>query len=132
MKGARKYFRDRRSLVAVGGVYDEVEYRPLVDGAIYHIMRFAVEDEDNTLTGDLRVYVKGHGYEHWLMSQETAAAGQLYWERWPTFLFRGESLVARFTGATANDVLNLYLEGWYWVHPVNRESPLGDGSEDND
>ena len=83
-------------------------------------------------SGDLSVYVKGHGYAHWLMSQESPAAGQLYWERWPTFLFRGESLVARFIGATAGDVLNLYLEGWYWVYPVDREAPLRDGSEDID
>lgn len=126
----RNYFRARRVLVATGGTFDELEFAPTPDAEIYHIMRFAVEDETSSPSGDIRVYVKGHGYEHWIMDQESPSAGVLYWERWPTFLFSGESLVARFNGATASDRLVMYLEGWYWVRPPVREAPMADMSED--
>lgn len=109
----RHYFRQRQTLPAVGGTYDEVEFGAVEYNRLYHITRFAVEDETHDLTGDCRVYVKGHGYEHWLNEENTVTAGVLYWDVDGTFLVMGESLVARFTGATASDVLELYVEG-YW------------------
>ncbi len=109
----RNYFRDRRFLVAVGGTYDDVEYAPPPEVGICHVTRLGVEDETNAPSTDIRVYVKGHGYEHWLMEENSPAAGVLYWDAEETFLMTGEALVARFTGATASDVLRLYVEGWW-------------------
>ena len=128
----RNYFRTSRAFVALGGSFDEVEFRPEPRAEVFHIMRFAVEDEDSSPSGDLRVYVAGHGYNHQIMDQESPAAGQLYWERWPTFLTDGESLVARFNGATVGDRLVMYLEGWFWMRPVDRPNPLPDQTEDTD
>lgn len=116
MEGARHYFRDRRSLVAVGGTYDEVTYTPPPEVGPCHVTRLAVEDETNAPSTDIRVYVKSHGYEHWLLEENTPAAGVLYWDDEGTFLMTEEELVARFTGATAADVLRLYVEGW-WEDP---------------
>lgn len=113
MEGARKYFRGRRSLVAVTATYNEVVYGPILENRRYHITRFGVEDETSAPTGDIRVCVKGHGYNHWLSEQDSPAAATLYWDTDGTFLTMGESLVARFTGAQASDVLQLYLEGWW-------------------
>lgn len=109
----RNYFRDRRSLAAVGGTYDEVEYGPIRENRRYHVTRLGVEDETSAPSTDIRVYVKGHGYDHWILEQNSPAAGVLYWDTDGTFLTMGESLVARFTGATAADVLQLYIEGWW-------------------
>lgn len=113
MEGARHYFRDRRSLVAVGGTYDDVEYAPPPEVGPCHVTRLGVEDETTAPDTDIRVYVKGHGYEHWLLEQDSPAAATLYWDEDGTFLMAGESLVARFTGADPNDVLRLYVEGWW-------------------
>lgn len=113
MDGVRKYFRDRRSLVAVDATYNEVVYGPILENRRYHITRFAVEAETSAPDTDIRVYVKGHGYEHWLSEQDSPAAATLYWDVDETFLVMGESLVARFTGADADDILQMYVEGWW-------------------
>jgi len=106
-------FRTRRTKKAVGGTYDEVEFGPILEDRLYHITRYAVEDETSEPTGDIRCYVKGHGHNHWLVEEDSPTATTLYWDPFPTSLVMGESLVARITGATANDVLNLYVEGWW-------------------
>lgn len=111
--GERHNFRSRRTAAAVGGTYDEVTFGPIVKDRIYHIERFAAEDETSDPDGDLRVYVRGHGYEHWLNEQDTVALDTLYWDVDGTFLVMGESLVARFTGVDAADFLRLYVEGWW-------------------
>lgn len=98
------------------GDNDEVKFGPIEHDRLYVITRFAVEDETSAPSGDIRCYVEGHGYEHWLNEENSPAAGVLYWDTDGTFLVMGEFLVARFTGATANDVLELYVEG-YW-HPT--------------
>ena len=128
----RNYFRLRRTLSAVGGTFDDVEFGPILEGRFYHITRLAVEDETSAPSTDIRCYVGGHGYQHWLNEQNSPAAGVLYWDTDGTFLTMLESLVARFTGATASDVLKLYVEGW-WVQLDNprhvgavREPPSDD------
>lgn len=110
----RNYFRAQRQAVAVGGTYDEVKFGPILEDRHYHITRFAAEDETSAPSGDIRVYVDGHGDQNWLTEQDSPAAATLYWDTDETFLTQGESLVARFTGATAGDRLALYVEGW-WV-----------------
>jgi len=110
----RHHFRERRRAAAAGGTYDEVEFGPILEDRLYALRRVAAEDETTTLTGALRLYVKGHGYEHWLAEQKSPQLGTLYWLPKVTYLRMGESLVARFTGATASDVLQLYLEGVWW------------------
>ena len=116
--GPRHYFRDRRTKLAGTGSYTDVVFGPVQPGRRYHIGRFAVEAETTAPTGDIRVFADGHGYPHYLLEQDLPAVDTLYWENEPTFLTEGESLTARFTGAAANDVLQLYVEGW-WVELDN-------------
>ena len=111
--GERHPFRDEQTKIALGGIYDEVEFGPIRRECYYHISRFAAEDETSAPSTDIRCYVKGHGYEHWLNEENSPAAGVLYWDPDGTFLTMGESLVARFTGATAADRLRLFVEGWW-------------------
>ena len=110
----RSWFRQRVSKASGGGTYDDVTFGPVDPGQRYAIERLAVEDETTAPTGDIRVYVDGHGYLHWELEQDSPAAATLYWlkgER-PLRLHEGESLVARFTGATSGDKLHMYLEGY--------------------
>lgn len=109
----RNWFRTRRSKESAGGSYDDVSFGPVEPGRHYTIQRYAVEDENSALTGDIRVFVAGHGYNHYLVEKDTPAAAELVWENEPTHLFEGETLTARFTGATSGDDLHLYLEGWW-------------------
>lgn len=109
----RHPFRLHRTLVALGGTYDEIEFGPILENRLYMITRHAVEDETHSPTGDIRTYVKGHGYEHWENEQDSPGSATLYWDKDPVHLVMGESLVARITGATAGDVLQLYVGGWW-------------------
>ena len=114
---SRRWFRARRQLVAAGGTYDEVVYGPLLEKDYIQFTRICVEEKTNAPTS-IRVYVGGHGYEHWVGEEKTVAAGTLYWIDWPTYLVPGEQLVARFYGATAGNVLELLLEGWIYDPPL--------------
>lgn len=120
----RKWFRARREATAAGGTYDEVEYTPTLDREFLQITRISVEDEDSDPSGKLRIYVAGHGYPHWIGEEASPGEATLYWVRWPTFLVTGESVVARFYGATADDILSMYLEGWIWDYPPVPGAPL--------
>lgn len=112
-----KWFRRRCDEVAVGGASDDVEFVPLLEREFLQIARIAVEDEDNDPT-EIRILIAGHGYDHPVAEETSPSAATLYWVRWPTYLVAGEKLVARFTGATANDKLVMYLEGWIRDYPV--------------
>jgi len=114
----RKWFRGRRVAAAAGGTYDEVVYDPLLEAQFLQLTTVAVEDETNAPSGHIRVYVRGHGYEHWILDEASPSADTLYWARWPTYLVEGEQLVARFYGATASDRLVLYFEGWIHDYPM--------------
>lgn len=120
----RKWFRARRKATAAGGTYDEVEYSPLLDREFLQITRIAVEDETSDPSGQIRIYVAGHGYEHWIGGEASPGSATLYWVTWPTYLVAGEKVVARFYGATASDNLVMYLEGWIWDYPPAPEVPL--------
>lgn len=116
-------FRERVTALAGSGAFTDVEFGPLLEKRLYVIRRHAVEDETNAPSTDIRTFVKGHGYNHYELEQNSPGAATLYWENEPIILTQGESLVARFTGATANDVLQLYVEGW-WFEPDTWPGPL--------
>jgi len=101
-----------------------VEYAPLLDKEFLQITRIAVEDEDSDPDGKIRIYVAGHGYEHWIGEEASPGAAILYWVVWPTFLVAGEKVVARFTGVDAGDNLVMYLEGWIHDYPPAPGAPL--------
>ena len=112
----RHYFRDRRTLAAVLGTTDSVVWGPVLNGRPYHLTELAVEDETSAPTTDVRVVVTGHGFDFPLLEQDSPGAATLYWSETEHVLTEGESLVARFRGATAADVLQLYVSGW-WEAP---------------
>ncbi len=107
------WFRSRRSTRAAGGAYDDVRFVPEGNDRYYLITRLSVIDETSAPATDIRVHVEGHGYNHLVMEQNTPGANTLYTVPDPVRLMPGETLVARFTGATLADALQMYFEGWW-------------------
>ena len=108
----RNYFRWRGVKVAAAGT-NEIAFPRVEPKRQYHIARVAVENE-TTASTDVRILVRGHGWDHYEMEQDSPAAATLYWDSDPIELSEGEDLVAKWTGATANDRLVFYVSGW-WV-----------------
>jgi len=107
-------FRQRLSKVAAGGTFDDLKFGPIKAGEIYHIQGLAMENEATTIT-DIRVFIDGHGYNHYLYEQKAPAAGYLYWAEDDFYVFEGEELVIRFTGCDPLDKLAAYLNGTFIV-----------------
>lgn len=114
---SRQWFRSRRQVIAVGGTYDEVVYDPGLEKDFIQFTRISVEEKGSG-PDSIRVYVGGHGYEHWVGEEPDCDGDTLYWIDWPTYLVPGEQLVARFYAATADDVLDLLVEGWIYDPPL--------------
>lgn len=113
----RQWFRQRIKGLAAGGTYDELEYRHSLENYWLQITRISVEEKANA-PSSIRLYVKGHGYEHWVGEETNPSAGVLYWIEWPTYLTEGETLVARFYGATTDNELEMLIEGWAYDPPT--------------
>lgn len=114
---SRRWFRARRTLVALGGAYDEVVYDPLLEKDYIQLTRISVEEKGSG-PDSIRIYVGGHGYEHWVAEEPSCSGDTLYWVEWPTYLVPGERLVARFYTATVDNVLELLVEGWIYDPPL--------------
>lgn len=107
----RNYFRWRGGKIAAAGT-NEIAFPRVEPGRQYHITRIAVENETSAST-DVRILVRGHGYDHYELEQDSPAAATLYWDSDPIDLGEGEDFVAKWTGASASDLLLFYVEG-YW------------------
>jgi len=119
-KGAgvtRQWFRHRINGIAAGNAYDELVYRHHLEQYFLQITRISLEEESNA-PDSMRLYVKGHGYEHWVGEEKSPSAGTLYWIDWPTYLVEGETLVARFYNTTAGNKLHMLIEGWAYDPPT--------------
>jgi len=106
--------RWRLSKVSAGGDYDDLKFGPIKAGEIYQVNRLAVENESNAFT-EIRLFVDGRGYNHYLEESNSPAKATLFWITEPFFLFEGETLVVRCTGCTNLDKLFAYLEGVYII-----------------
>lgn len=105
-------YKDRKVGVGVTGADVLVKSDYVKIGKRYCFQRVTFEDKTSAFTS-LRVYVEGHGYEHYLAEQKSPAAATLYWLKDPIYLIPGERLVAKFTGTTTGDVLEMCITG-YW------------------
>lgn len=108
-----KRFRSKVVRVAPSTAETDVTFGPILEDRLFLVTRIAVEDETSAPTDKIRVGVLGHDGPHWVMEEATPVAATLYFDTWPTHLVQGESLIARFINATADDRLVLYVEGYY-------------------
>jgi hypothetical protein len=113
--GKKHSFRDALYLKAAGDTTDVLEYpqrRLVLPRYRYHITRVSFEDATTALT-EVQVNVKRGGVTFYVMEQVAPAAGRLYWTTEEIVLTEGERLSVYFSGATADDLLWVYLEGYY-------------------
>jgi len=103
----RKVYR----VVSTGAAYDDVAADRVDPGELWRIESISAENETSNFT-ELRIYIKGHGYEHWLYEKENPLGGKLYWSEEDITLGEGEQIIARFSGCTSGDKLAFYLNGY--------------------
>ena len=110
----RNRFRTRRQRHAAG-TSDDVTFGPILEPRHYTIRHLAVRDATTTPTGAITLLVAGHGPDYLIDEVPAPAAGRLYVFTDEIWLEPGETLIARVVGATAADLLELYLEGDWWA-----------------
>lgn len=113
MEGARHYFREHRSATSAAGSPEILSFEPRETARVYHVTRVTVENETSIGTGDIRLAITGHGYVHPLRQFSAPAPDVVYVDDQETILQDGDALEARFSGTSNNDVLRMYLEGWW-------------------
>jgi len=89
----------------------DLETDPVDEGWEWRIEGLAFEDETSAAT-EVRVWIKGHGYKHYICEQVSLSATTLYWFNDDFSLFEGEQLVFSFLGVTAGDELRAYIRGY--------------------
>lgn len=103
---------DIRQRLAASADPEDLVLGPIEAGRRYVVQWVSVEDETTNFTS-FRILKTTPGHEHFYMEELSPIAGRLYWNDTPIFLQELETLIVRFTGATANDVINAYFSGWY-------------------
>lgn len=109
---AKKHaLRLRYKALASDGTLDYVKSDKVKAGERWLIRSHSFENETGA-RGTIRGYIEGHGYNHWLWEQESPAAATLYWSEEDMILTEGERLCVRQASCTANDILQLLINGY--------------------
>jgi len=111
--------RERFRGIAVAGTYDYVKTDPVPPGETWVITSHSFENETGA-RGTARGYAEGHGYDHWFWEQASPAAATLYWSEEEIRLSEGERLTVRQATCTADDILQLLING-YIVYDCPRQ-----------
>lgn len=91
---------------------NDVAMEQVEDGRLYAVQRTSFENETTAFT-DARVLVGGVGGEHVVAEQNSPEAATVYSLDDDIFVTEGQYVLVRFTGCTLNDVLKVYLSGWW-------------------
>lgn len=103
-------FRYVLRLKAGGSSQDDIVSDIVDTRATWRIDHIACVDKTNSLTS-ISLLIGGNGEEYFVAEQQDPDVDTLYWWRWAVYLEEGDWLIARFKGATLNDVLELYFMG---------------------
>jgi len=113
--GSKKYplrLREKKTFASAGlaTVYSDI----VPPGQLWCIQRLSVEGSSTTSGGNTRcrVYISGHGYEHYLVEQDAPAASTLYWTEQPFWMIPGERLAATWDQAQASATVELQAMGY--------------------
>lgn len=110
--GQKKFPFDLTLSAKASAGSNDVQMDEIQSGRLYCIQRVAVENETSATT-DLRLMKAGTGGELLLEEEDTLAAATLYFTTDPFYLTEGQYLLARFSGCTADDILKVYITGWW-------------------
>jgi len=107
----RKYpLRHAITKTAVNTTYEYIETPPVRQGEVWEIWSHSFENETGA-RGTIRGYIRRDGNYHWLWEQASPAADTLYWSEENIVLAEGEILGIRQATNTADDILQLKLNG---------------------
>lgn len=106
--------RIRAIRVAVSTSYEYVQTEIVPPGEIWCLQGYQFENETGA-RGTIRLYIEGHGYNHYMHEQTSPSSGTLYPVDRILYLTPGERLTLRQASNVAGDVIALYSQG-YKVH----------------
>lgn len=112
----RRLLRKQARALGAGGDYDDLEIGPVPQGEQWYVERVVIDDQTTAIT-KRGVAIRSAGALFWLDEQLWTTAALRIGHQVRTYLFSGESLICRVTGATASDVLYAYATGHYIEHP---------------
>ena len=110
--GQKKHPFDRVLSARASTGSNDLQMDEIKSGRLYCIQRVSVENETSAAT-DVRLMKGGPGGEFLLEEKDTLSAATLYWTSEAFYLTEGQYLLARFSGCTADDVLKVYITGWW-------------------
>jgi len=95
---------------ANGNGIDELVSDVVDSGVTWRVDHLACIDRDSDCT-EIEVYITGDGKEYLITQQQSPVLDTLYWYNDSFYIEEGLWLVARFTGATLDDVLEFHYMG---------------------
>lgn len=95
---------------ADGSGVDDINSDIVNTGTSWRLDHLACIDK-NGACDEIAIYIDGNGLEYFVTEQVSANADTLYWYNKPVYLEEGDWLIARFTGATLGDTLELHIMG---------------------
>lgn len=108
-----KQFRRRQiRFVSAGSGTEYINDVGVRSGYIHKVERVAIENLNNAFTR-LRIGAWDGSSFHLLVEQTSPSAAVLYWTTDPFYLSEDERLRVEIVGATANDVINVYIDEFY-------------------
>ena len=117
--GQKKAFRPHIRKIAAGDATDILRYPerdPVPSNQRHHITLLSFEDETSNCT-EVQISAGRLDVQRRIAEQIAPAAGRTYFFNDEIVLTDGERLQVYFSGATALDVLDLWLQG-YWVEVI--------------
>lgn len=108
--------RIRAKKTFTGGALETLYSEYVEPGKIYCIQQVAWEINVATSGGNTRVrlFIAGHGYNHYLEEQDAPTADVLYTYNDPIWLIPGERLAIEIDQAGATTTAEMHLTG-YWT-----------------
>ncbi len=91
---------------------DDIIYRNDEEGRLVCVQWISFENESGVTTG-FRLIIETGSKEVPFLESENTIEDNLYWNDTAFYLKPFDNLICRVTGATAADLLRLYLMGWY-------------------
>jgi len=111
MSPTKRRLREWKAKISGGATTEEIESDSPDPGELWCLQHIATENETSN-SSEVRLYVKGRGYEHYIDEQDDPLAGHLFTVDKAVYLYEHEKLVAKWGGTTSGDKLTLYYEGY--------------------
>jgi hypothetical protein len=103
-------------MAGVASVNNDLTFGPVPGGHLWVVNWVGLEDETTAFTS-LRVLIGGLGKAHYLIEDYALLKTRLYWHEGPIYVAEGRTLICRFVGVTAADVLRAYIHGFDLIQP---------------